>query len=367
MTIIFDAKELSKFERLVTKLGIKKNTYGVNVCFIPTENGLSICVRSNEFFMLYDIISMDIDEPFAIRYGDFKDAVANADGNITFEFDGVNVIVSYTVKRIPVYKSIPLVSSAKRNIPDCPSVIQDINNSYFDAIATASHYTGRNYSRYTIGGVALVGDTGQIVSTDTRAMLVQDGFQFPWNSIVVCPITKLFGSKELSSLSDAPKIGSTPLHVYIESGPMKLWANIVGNNFPNYKRIIPDVTYHTKLVIDNNDAKFVIDHINLLPGMNNEVILYVDESRNIYIRGYDEKNMLLTGLRLTHSTSSNGEISIWMNRDHLRDAIRMGHREIYICNNSTSVSRGDTANFIWQPLEDLIVSPNTKVMSISSK
>ena len=355
MSIIFNRSELFRFERLVTKAGLTKNNPNQNVQFLSGPQGLTLLFMNGDFSMSFDIASTPLDAPFSLKWDDVKELAAKPEGEVRFDLIPDKAVAAWTIKGVPQQKPLDRYEINAVE-PNLPTECQDIHHGYFDALANAARCADCDNHKYALGGAALAGDAAQIVATNGRIMLVQDGFKFPWEDLIICPIPKLFGSKELRELGKEPKIGSIPDHVYIESGPMKLWLKQIDGRFPNYRNIIPETETFTEITIDPKDAKFVIDRIENLPGSDKKpgvffgVELCSDAKRGIFVRSYDETNATATELRLGRSTFLGYDVECAMDRHFLKAALQFGCLEIFLKEDEPLVGRRDGATFVWMPL-----------------
>ena len=87
----------------------------------------------------------------------------------------------------------------------------------FDALVDASKCVDSDNARYSLASICLRGGKSQIISTDGRQALIQDGFSFPFNDDVLCPMSRIFGSKELREIDDTVKIGVDGDFMYFNS------------------------------------------------------------------------------------------------------------------------------------------------------
>ncbi len=112
----------------------------------------------------------------------------------------------------------------------------------------------------------LVIQSGGAVATDGRQMLLQDGFEFPWDDDVLIPRTKVFGSDELPQ--DKPvAIGKTDDWVAVRVGAWTIWMKI------EKKKRFPVVDQHVPRAKDAAsgcrlsaaDAEFLAQNLPKLP------------------------------------------------------------------------------------------------------
>src|SRR5207253_462226 len=86
------------------------------------------------------------------------------------------------------------------------------------ALGHAASTTAREGTRYALHRLQLRGCRGEVVATDSKQLLVQGGFAFPWTDDVLVAVAGVFAAPELPC--DAPvAVGRTATHVWVMVGP----------------------------------------------------------------------------------------------------------------------------------------------------
>jgi len=120
------------------------------------------------------------------------------DGSVTASWQDGNVpqLTQYTVDDVPGDAFPPLPTSTTSNPPRLLEALRD-------AMAT----TDDEALRYATDCIQLRGD-GCLLATDGRQILLQNGFEFPWDDELLVPRNLVFGSKDLPG--DKPvEVGNT--------------------------------------------------------------------------------------------------------------------------------------------------------------
>ena len=103
-------------------------------------------------------------------------------------------VVQYDTPSAPDY---PWPSSPEQFAENPPALLK--------ALADATATTDAESSRYALGCLQLSGSegnhAGKIVATDSRQLLVQRGFHFPWQEALLVPASRVFSSVQLDGSS----------------------------------------------------------------------------------------------------------------------------------------------------------------------
>src|SRR5262249_1597614 len=108
------------------------------------------------------------------------------------------------------------------------------------ALREAARSAARGLSRPALASVLLRGEGGQVIGTDGRQLLVQSGFDLPWEGDVLVPALPAFGLRELGG--QQARVGRSGGAVLVEAGPWSLALKAEdARGYPDISKVIPDV------------------------------------------------------------------------------------------------------------------------------
>jgi hypothetical protein len=256
---------------------------------------------------------------------------AQADGRVTAQWTdrGVPQLIQYEV----------IEPADASGFPSLPETLIDNSATILDALHAASESTDLDSVRFALGHIQFRGGSGTLAATDGRQLLVEDGFQFPWDGDILVPRSKAFTSPEFPR--DQPlAIGRTEDWVALRSGPWTLWSVInKDGRFPNLDNHLArpeDATTHCQ--ISSADAEFLTKTLPRLPAddeWNDPVTLDLDGS--VTIRAKAQRQPRPTEAILSSSSWSGESVRINTNRKFLARAVKLGLHGLRIYGPKTPV------------------------------
>ena len=133
----------------------------------------------------------------------------------------------------------PDASRQQVDFPEQPKQLIGNPPGLLQALEEAGHSTEENNARYALQRILLRGRSGEVVATDGRQILVQGGFQFPFDTDLLVPHVPVFGCRNLSG--DGPvEIGVTKQHVVLRVGAWSFHLHIdTEARYPQVDQAIP--------------------------------------------------------------------------------------------------------------------------------
>src|SRR5262249_37663694 len=124
---------------------------------------------------------------------------------------------------------------------------------------------------FAVQKLQLRGARGELVATDGRQLLVQEGFPFPWKEDLLVPAVGVFGCRELPQ-DAAVTVGKTDTHVCVEVGPWSFSLAVdKEGRFPDGEPAIPARTGSvTTCRLSAEDAAFLARALPRLPGQGDD-------------------------------------------------------------------------------------------------
>ena len=220
-----------------------------------------------------------------------------------------------------------------------------------DATATAEHEPS---PRYAVHCLQLCGVDSKLVATDGQQLLVQRGFEFPWEGEILVPGSRVFGSAVLDSQSPV-LVGKTDEWFTLQAGRWTFWLKInKDGRFPTVENHIqsPDVAV-ASVEMPPSDRRFLADNLRQMPGddtLQSPVTLDLNGTVAVRARGQDAENpmeMVLTG-----ATRHGEPIRMMTDRRYLARAAQLGFERLHIFGDKQPMlAADDHRRYVWAVLD----------------
>ena len=158
---------------------------------------------------------------------------------------------------------IPLIDPGTVEAPPgLPKEFTPLPMHFVPALYEASRTAASQDTKYIVTKLQLRGKSGSIIATDTRQLLVQGGYEFPFKDDVLLPRCEVFGLQPLHTYEDIG-IGRTDTNVAIRVGP---WSFVFPidkeGRYPDVTQIIPRTSKSaTRFRLHPNDAQRFLDNL----------------------------------------------------------------------------------------------------------
>ncbi|HCO23445.1 MAG TPA: hypothetical protein DIT97_10445, partial [Gimesia maris] len=274
---------------------------------------------------------------------------------------------------IPQSIEYPVVKCEE--FPELPGRLECNDSRLMVALGDACETATTDSARYALDHLQLRGSEGQVIGTDGRQLLIQDGFQFPWEGELLVPANRLLCSRELRR-SKSVDVGSTAEWVTFRSGPWTIWLRINEKaRFPNVLELVnqgPETV--ATLQVPDKDAEFICSALKPKPfqqGDTEKVTL--DLNGEVTVRAREGGQEQQRDYVLCRSERSGESLRINTSRDYFRRALQLGFREINLSGPDTPAScREGDRTYVWalltqaeavQPQSDAVRIESTSVSS----
>lgn len=229
-----------------------------------TRNGLCVHARKEPFTILYRQPGLSGKGVFAFPASILGLFEGRSDDLVEITLQRPELAQArWTERGTPKSVEIPLVDPGTVPAPpDLPKEFMSLPPQFVPALHEACGTAATEDTKYAVSKVLLSGKNGTIVGTDTRNLLVQGGFPFPFKEDVLIPRTEVFGLEPLQKYPEVG-IGRTDTHVAIAIGPWTfVFAIDQESRFPDAKSIIPrPASVETRLRLHSNDAQRFLDNL----------------------------------------------------------------------------------------------------------
>ena len=272
---------------------------------------------------------------------------------------------------------IPQVVQYDSTLPDdppfpaVPSPMAEIDWGLWRALAEAMETTDPLPARFGTDCVQLRGSGGRIAATDSRQLLVQTGFSFPWEGDLLIPKNSLFACRDLRP--DAPlHIGHSDAWLTLQTGPWTFHlATETDRRFPAVEKYIkqPEAAL-TRLELAAADAEFLADALQRLPCDENDDdhAVTIDLNGQVIVRAATHDSKAPTELVLSRSSTSGENLRLAVNCTYLARTLKLGLRQLFVYGAELPVQASNgNRTYVWAPLDKAgIVKPSRKAVRIDS-
>ncbi len=245
---------------------------------------------------------------------------------------------------MPKIQALP--ARSKSTSTSGPGMLQSLRD--------AAETTSREAVRFAIDNLQLQGKTGKIVATDGRQLLIQTGFELPWEDNLLVPSSTVFASRELVGCDVT--IGKTAKHVVFRIGHWTIWLPVAKEGrFPEVEEHVPSARDATAtLDLPDCDVDFLTKSLKQLPSDDsfNQPVT-VDLNGSVSIRAKSEERSNATELVLSNAKTSGQALRFNTNRQYLARAAKLGFRRICLTGDETPAACfDDTRVFVWALLSN---------------
>lgn len=255
-----------------------------------------------------------------------------------------------------------LAPERHHEVPSEPASFAPMPVSFRSALQEAGRTVSRDPSRFALHRVQLRGKTGQVIATDGRFAYLRSGFAFPFAEDLLIPALALFGSPEFAREREVA-LGRTETHVVVTTGPWTVFLELdKGGRFPDVVGAIPKALTPTTVVLDEQDARTLLDALPRLPGANDAnrpVTIDLASGQSVCVRAKGDDSNDHSEIRLDRSEVTNGPVRVAMDRSFLKRAVELGCRMLRVVASDKPVTAvgGDLTVIVMSLDPSVIVTP----------
>lgn len=337
-------------------IGKSPGGYGHRVLFSAGQDGVHIrgmCYQAAVEYRLTEaaepaeaFLPLDFLSACEARSADPVTLDTSAPGKVT---------ASWTDKRVPmVVEYLPDAPAEPPDFPTPPAESSVNEPCLWTALREAADTSESGRIRFALDCLQLRGQQGQIIATDSRQVLVQSGFHFPWTEDVLVPASAVFACRDLPA--DQPVgIGKTGDWLTFTIGPWSISLRLETDaRFPDVIHHVGDPQFATaRLRLTDGDAEFLTQTLPRLPTddeHNNPVT--VDLNGQVAIRARGDGQPRATELVLSNSRLEGEAIVFNTNRRYLDRAAQLGFRNVHLFGNNVPALCDDGGRqYVWALLE----------------
>ncbi len=263
-------------------------------------------------------------------------------------------------------RSIPFSTEDPSTLPafpELPGEFHCVESGLLRALHDAAQSTAKDPTRFALNRILLRGKVGAVVATDSKELLVQSGFAFPWEGDVLVPRLDVLDAPWLRQ-EEAIALGRTKTHTVLRVGP---WTFVLAidtdHRFPPYEEVLPRAHVRTtRLMLPPGEIKRLMHELPRLPGRQEEpatVLLAIGERIAVVGKGDDGTGTL----ELPEAKAEGSVVEAACDRRQLHRALRLGFHTLHIQSPSKPLfCRDERRTFLFMPVtwDGSDVPPPTK-------
>ena len=350
-------------------LGITARSRAPTMLFDVQQNRLSIRATHDNVAIECRLPGEFQRDKLYVSFEILAECAARSNTPVTLDAQADQVVARWQSKGVPCSTTRELVKD-EFEFPAKPSAMTSNPRELLVAIRAAAEVTTKDSARFALHCIQLRGSKGDVSATDGFQLLVQRGFDFPWEEDLLVHPSGLFDYSGLNE-TDTISVGRGKNHVVVQLGPYTLFLPIErGVQFPHIDDHIPaGDSATTTLTIAEDDAAFLLDSIKDLPSErepNSPVTL--DLNGSIALLARDEQTQATTQIVFSNSKRTGTQAHFNTNREFLVRALRLGLRTFYLKGAERPARAGDRfRDYIWMPLSpDGAVKPTKSTKCLVS-
>jgi hypothetical protein len=235
---------------------------------------------------------------------------------------------------------------AEAEVPGCE--MSSPGAGFMQALAEAAKTTAGEHARPALRGVLLKG--GEMVATDGRQLLVQGGFEFPWEGEALVPALPAFALKELAL--EKPLLGRSGTTVVLSCGPwLVAMEEQESRHFPDVSRVVAG-EWDSRLALHPADVALLRERLPSLPGHDDRFApVLLELGRKPRVKAGAEE------IALQKSRCSGPAVSVPVDRRLLLRALALGFTEVEAAKDRPLRCKDEKRTYLWMPLDGPAATP----------
>lgn len=363
-------RQLARQTHDVLRRALARRSISRTILLRADSDGLRIRAWSSDIAVEFHQPGTFEPEQFAIPLEALKNCAGSRSEPVTLErSEADQVILRWNDQGIPQVQSFD-VSPSQTEFVKPPERFSKVGEGFLPALREAIDTVDNESIRYACNCVRLRGTLGRIDATDTRQMLLQSGFKFPWKEDLLVPANPVFKSAVFSPDAEV-RIGRRDDWVAIRIGLWTVYLAVdLTGRFPDVDGCVPAPgAVKSRLRLVESDVRFLERSLSRLPSdslSNGGVTL--DLNGAVAVRAKAESSPVATELILTGSSRAGDQLCLCTSRRYFERALRLGFREIgFVSAEAPAVCGDGRRQYVWARLaEQGIVRPTEDAIRIES-
>ena len=189
--------------------------------------------------------------------------------------------------------------------------------------------------RFSLHCLLLRGRLGEVVASDGRQLLIQGGFQFPWDEDLLIPRAAVFGCRAIDHRSSI-EVGRSNSHVTFRILLWLVHLRIATHvHYPDVNRVIAAAAgTQTSWHIGRADAAFLMRALRQLAARDECAQATVDLDRSCLVR-FRGRDQSVIEAELVESSYSGRPVQFSINPRYLLRMLRLGFSTVQVIDAAT--------------------------------
>jgi len=235
---------------------------------------------------------------------------------------------TWKVRDIPASREFDLAES-ELTWPDVPTEWMPIPATFLQALHEAGRSTASDRAKYAMDWIQIRGQTGQLIASDTKQVLVQGGFTFPFEENLLLPAVPIFAAKEL--LRQSVSIGFTTPWLCVDVGPWRIWLQHNPDlRYPDVFEVVPKAL-RSQVMFHERDVETILEVLAMpLPTGATSRPVTIDLGEQVYVRIRPDETDEILEAPLPSSRRVGTDVQLVVDSELLGRGLSLGFREFRI-------------------------------------
>ncbi|QDU24945.1 hypothetical protein ETAA8_00060 [Anatilimnocola aggregata] len=262
------------------------------------------------------------------------------------------------VQQLLVVEQRPLPKST--DFPSLPEQLTKNPPRLMTALRDAAETTDATSLRYALGCIQIRGKRGEIAATDGRQLLLQRGFEFPFEDDLLIGRHHVFQASELLA-ADHVAVGLHDGWFTLRAGNWTVQIKVESEGrFPRVDDIIPPVLRSVASCrISPADGRRLVRSLTLLPSDDEQDSpVTIDLNGHFAVRARSPRFATPVEVTLTGHQPQGEPLRVAVNRRYLERVGKLGLGELHLFGrNAVLHARDEQRSYIWMPLAASAIVP----------
>lgn len=250
--------------------------------------------------------------------------------------------------------------SGKSEFPALPKQLTENPLRLLRALRDASDTTDATSSRYALGCIQMRGKRGEIAATDGHQMLLQRGFEFPFEEDLLIGCHQVYQSSELLT-ADHVGVGLQDGWFTVRAGNWIAQIRVeTEGRFPRVDDVVPPVKRAiASCRISPEDALVLVNALPKLPGKDEQNSpVTIDLNGHFSVRARSPYFARPVEIKLAGHQPTGEPLRVASNRRYLERVGKLGLTEVHLFGRDSAIHARDVQrSYIWMPLAANVIVP----------